>query len=55
MAGLVKLIGDQRGATAVEYGVILGFIFLTIVVGIKDFAAAAIAMWDYVATQVLGA
>lgn len=55
MAHWTKLIRDDRGVTAVEYSLILGFIFLAVVVGIKNFAATAVAMWEYVASQVVGA
>ena len=46
---------DQRGATAVEYGLILAMIFLAMVGAIGAFATATTEMWGYISNQVLGA
>jgi pilus assembly protein Flp/PilA len=46
---------DERGATAVEYGLILAMIFLAMVGAISLFASASTEMWDHVANEVLSA
>ncbi len=52
MRRLGQLCNDERGATAVEYAVILALIFLAMIVGLQAFSASAIAMWNNVATEV---
>ena len=37
---------DERGATAVEYGLILALIFLAIVVGVSNLASTTVGMWN---------
>lgn len=43
---------DQRGATAVEYGLILALIFLAMVAGVSRFAATTTGMWNHIANEV---
>jgi len=58
MRGLIDIIARcalarcQRGATAIEYALILAFIFLAIVSAVNQFASRSIAMWDHVAEEV---
>jgi pilus assembly protein Flp/PilA len=52
---LGKLSRDQRGATAVEYGLILGLIVLMIIGALSLFASKTINMWNNVAEQVVKA
>ncbi|UUL81284.1 Flp family type IVb pilin [Sphingomonas qomolangmaensis] len=47
-----RLFDDRRGATAVEYGLILALVFLAIVGAIAGVADATITMWDGVSTDV---
>ncbi|UZK70733.1 Flp family type IVb pilin [Sphingomonas sp. S1-29] len=47
-----RLFDDRRGATAVEYGLILALVFLAIVGAIAGVADATIGMWDGVSTDV---
>lgn len=47
---MLKLLRDQRGATAVEYGLIVAVLVLGIMVGLESFADGAIGMWNYVST-----
>lgn len=47
---MLKLLRDQRGATAVEYGLIVGLIVIGIMAGLQTFAGGAIGMWNYVST-----
>jgi pilus assembly protein Flp/PilA len=48
-----KLIYCQRGATAVEYGLILALIVLAIMGAVSNVANKTIGMWNNVATEVL--
>lgn len=43
-----QLAWDRRGATAIEYGLIVALIFLAIAGAVTGFADSANAMWDYV-------
>lgn len=54
MRGLIKLFRDERGATAVEYGLILALIFLAMVGAVGTFASTTTEMWNGVATKVQG-
>ena len=49
---LKKLYLSDKGATAVEYGLILALIALTAIVAISGLANTTINMWDDVANQV---
>lgn len=49
---LRKLGRDTRGATAVEYGLILALVFLAMVGGVQTFGTELIAMWTKVQTSV---
>ena len=46
---------DERGATAVEYGLILAMIFLAMIVGVYNFGQTTIEMWNNVSNEVRGA
>ena len=48
-----KLIYCQRGATAVEYGLILALVVLAIMGAVSTVANKTINMWNNVATEVL--
>jgi pilus assembly protein Flp/PilA len=50
-----RLIKDDRGATAVEYGLILALVFITLVAGVQAFAGATIGMWSNVSEKVANA
>jgi len=41
MGRLIKLIGNVRGATAIEYGLIIALIVIAIVISIQTVAEAA--------------
>lgn len=49
---LKKLYLSDKGATAVEYGLILALIALTVIVSIAGVADRTVDMWDDVANQV---
>lgn len=50
---LLKEIGrDTRGATAVEYGLILAMIFLAIIASVQGVANNAIGLWTTIDNNV---
>lgn len=55
MSELRKLARDRKGATAVEYGLIVALIVIAIVASLKLFAGAAIGMWNGVSDNVVNA
>jgi len=55
MRRFLELLKDQRGATAVEYGLILAMIFLAMVGALTLVASTTTEMWNNVSEQVIGA
>lgn len=59
MRGLIKplrrfgLLYCERGATAVEYGLILALIVLAIMAALNNVATKTVGMWNNVAANVL--
>ena len=54
MWGLMRaLVRDKRGATAVEYGLILALIFIAMVLAVGNAANSTIYMWNNVANRVV--
>lgn len=49
---LTSLKRDRKGATAVEYGLIIALIVLAIMVALNNFATSANNMWQKVAENV---
>jgi pilus assembly protein Flp/PilA len=49
---LKELLKDRRGATAVEYGLILSLIFLAMVGAIQGVATQTSTMWNNVSNAV---
>jgi pilus assembly protein Flp/PilA len=47
-----RLFKEERGATAIEYGLILALIFLAMVGALSQFATVSINMWNTVAEEV---
>ena len=45
---IVALFRDESGASAVEYGVILGLIVIAMVAGLGNFADAMSNKWNFV-------
>ncbi len=43
---------NNRGATAIEYGLIVSLIFVGIIVAVNFAATSTISMWNNVATRV---
>jgi pilus assembly protein Flp/PilA len=54
MRGFLRIFKDERGATAVEYGLILALVFLAMITGVSTFGQTTINMWTYVANEVGG-
>ena len=52
---IIRLTLDQRGATAVEYGLILALIFLAVVTAISGVGEATSNLFSNVATDVADA
>jgi pilus assembly protein Flp/PilA len=50
---LNRFCGDRRGATAVEYALIMALIMLAIVASVRGVANKTTGMWNNVATTVL--
>ena len=50
-----RLIRDERGASAVEYGLIAALIVLAMVAGLTQVATATTTMWDNVSNTVQNA
>lgn len=46
------LVRCQRGATAVEYGLILALVVLALISALSTFASKTTGMWNNVATEV---
>lgn len=47
-----QIVRDTRGATAVEYGLILALVFLAMVGAVSQFGTSTIGMWNNVATTI---
>jgi pilus assembly protein Flp/PilA len=52
MGRFSRICKDERGATAVEYGLILGLIFLAMVGAVSQFASTTINMWTMIEEKV---
>jgi pilus assembly protein Flp/PilA len=50
-----ELIDDTSGATAVEYGLILGLIALVMIASLQDVATTTTAIWERVEKEGVGA
>ena len=50
-----RLLRDGKGATAVEYGLIMALILLTMMVGLRETAKVTIGMWNDISTKVQAA
>jgi len=50
---LATLLRDRRGATAIEYGLIISLVVIALIGGLSAFANKTNGMWNNVATEVL--
>jgi len=55
MRRLLNIIKDQRGGTAIEYGLILALIFLAMVGALTPLASTTTNMWNFVSNEVSSA
>ena len=46
-----KLLRDRRGSSAVEYGIILGFIVIGLFAAVGGVANETLKMWTHVGTE----
>ena len=44
------ILADTRGATAIEYALILSLVFLAMIGGVEAFSTQLIAVWNHVST-----
>jgi pilus assembly protein Flp/PilA len=49
---LHRLLADERGATAIEYGLIAALIVIAMMGGLKTLGGGASGMWTKVKTEV---
>ncbi len=49
-----RLFKDKRGATAIEYALIIGLVFLAMIVGLAALSASNAETWNTIATKVRG-
>jgi pilus assembly protein Flp/PilA len=50
---LSRLVRDERGATAVEYGLIISMIVLAMIGALGGVAETTINMWNHVSDEVI--
>ena len=48
-------LADEHGATAIEYGLICGLIFLVIITAVTSFGNNTTALMNYIATSISAA
>jgi pilus assembly protein Flp/PilA len=54
MKSLLRIMKDQRAATAVEYGLILALIVLAMFAALDNVANTTTNMWDDIENEVVG-
>ena len=52
MRHILEVMRDRRGATAVEYGLILALIFLAMIAGVVSVGQVTSGMWNNVSSEV---
>jgi pilus assembly protein Flp/PilA len=52
MRRFFRIFKDERGATAIEYGLILAMIFLAMIGALTLVTSRTIEMWNFVSTSV---
>ena len=55
MRRITDILRDRQGATAIEYGLIVGLIVIVIIAGISGLAGTTIGMWNNVSEKVVRA
>ncbi len=54
-ARLLRVATDSRGATVVEYGLILAVIALGLVVAMENWSSANSGLWNYISSYLASA
>jgi len=54
MKSLLRIMKDERAATAVEYGLILALIVLAMFAALDNVANTTVNMWDDIENEVVG-
>lgn len=49
---LMRLLRDERGGTAIEYGMIAALIVMGAFLAIQNFANVSVGMWNNISTTV---
>ncbi|SFO19072.1 pilus assembly protein Flp/PilA [Sphingomonas sp. OK281] len=49
---IARAMRDKRGATVIEYGLILAFVFIAMIIGLTALANTTTDMWGNVSTKV---
>ena len=52
---ILSFLRDESGATAIEYGLLLGLIVIAAVGAFNSFASTVTTMWSHVSSNVSGA
>lgn len=52
---IVRAIRDDRGATAIEYGLIVALVVIAMIVGLTSLADTTTGLWNNVAARVMAA
>lgn len=52
---LNRLLGDRRGATAIEYGLIASLVVIALIASFQAVATVTVGMWGTVDTKVSAA
>lgn len=55
MARILRFIKDKKGATAIEYGLIVALIAIGVIGGMNFMADRTTGMWDYVSNTLSNA
>jgi pilus assembly protein Flp/PilA len=50
-----RWLSDERGATAIEYGLICGLIFLAIVSAVTAFGASTTSLYSHISSTIVAA
>jgi len=49
---LRALARDRRGATAIEYGLIVSLVVITMIVALTNFATVSVNMWNNISNKI---
>ena len=52
-ARLIRVAADTRGATAIEYGLIVAVLALGMIAGMNNWSAANTRLWEYVSSYLM--